>query len=134
MELVLADSSFYILALRAKRQPFLEMESLGDAVEWATAGMVVMEVCRGLTIPRLRDEFLARFSAMIFLPTSNRVWDHASRLAWELDRKGRAIPAQNILIASHCLRHDARLLTADRHFDLIPGLKLAATLEDLREQ
>ena len=132
MELVVADSSFYIQEQRARRQPFLEMESLGDAVEWATTGMVAMEVCRGLTLPRMRDDFLVRFSVMVFLPTSNRVWDHATRLAWELDRKGCTIPAQDILIASHCLLHDARLLTIDRHFEVIPGLKRAGTLEDLR--
>ena len=134
MELVLADSNFYISELRAKRQPFLEMEALGDAVEWATTGMVVMEVCRGLTLPRIRDEFISRYSSMVFLPTANRIWDQATRLAWELDRKGHTIPAQDILIASHCLRHDARLLTADKHFEVIPGLKLARTLDDLPQQ
>jgi len=133
MELVVADSSFYIHELRSKRQPFLEMEALGDAVEWATTGMVILEVCRGLTMSRMRDEFLARYSAMICLPTVNRVWELATRLAWELDRQGRTIPAQDILIASHCLRHDARLLTSDRHFSVIPKLKLARTLDDLRE-
>ena len=132
MELVVADSSFYISELRAKRQPFSEMELLGDAVEWATTGMVILEVCRGLTIPRMRDEFLARFSAMVYLPTVNRIWDQATRLAWDLDRRGRTIPAQDILIASHCLRHDARLLTCDGHFSSISGLKLAGSLDDLR--
>jgi predicted nucleic acid-binding protein len=132
MELVVADSSFYISELRAKRQPFLEMEALGDAVEWATTGMVVLEVCRGLTVPRIRDEFLARYAAMVYLPTANRIWEHATRLAWELDRKGRTIPAQDILIAAHCLRHGARILTCDGHFENIPGLKRARSLDDLR--
>jgi len=132
MELVVADSSFYISELRVKRQPFFEMEALGDAVEWATTGMVILEVCRGLTIPRMRVDFLARYSAMVYLPTANPVWEHATRLAWDLDRRGRTIPAQDILIASHCLRHDARLLTCDSHFSLISGLKIAGSLEDLR--
>lgn len=131
MELVVADSGFYISELRAKRQPFSEMEALGDAVEWATTGMVILEVCRGLTIPRMRDEFLARYAAMVYLPTPNRIWEHTTLLAWELDRKGRTLPAQDVLIAAHCLRHDARLLTCDAHFSSIPGLKLAHSLREL---
>ncbi|MFZ4775472.1 MAG: hypothetical protein ACOYM3_08930, partial [Terrimicrobiaceae bacterium] len=95
MELVVPDSSFYIAELRARRQPFLEMAALGDAVEWATTGMVVLEVCRGLTIPRIRDEFFARYSAMIYLPTINRIWADATLIAWKLDRKGCPIPAQD---------------------------------------
>jgi len=131
MELVVADSSFYIHELRQKRQPFLEMEELGDAVEWATTGMVVLEVCRGFSSPSVRDEFLARYASMIFLPTNNRVWEDAARIAWQLDRKGNSIPAQDIIIAAHCLQHDARLLTNDGHFAAVPGLKLAFALDEL---
>jgi len=131
MELVVADSSFYIHELRQKRQPFLQMEELGDAVEWATTGMVVLEVCRGFAAPSVRDEFLARYASMIFLPTNNRVWEDAARIAWQLDRKGNSIPAQDIIIAAHCLQHDARLLTNDGHFATVPGLKLAYVLDEL---
>ena len=131
MDLVVADSSFYISELRAKRQPFIEMEQMDDCVEWAITGMVVLEVCRGLTIPRMRDEFLARYSVMVNLPTTNRTWELAARLAWELDRKGRILPAQDILIAAHCLQHEARLLACDKHFAFVPGLRLARTLGDL---
>lgn len=132
MELVVADSSFYIHALRSKRQPFLEMDALREAVEWATTGMIILEVCRGFTLPHMRDEFLERYSVMIYLPTANPVWQLATRLAWQLDRKGQNLPAQDIIIAAHCLRHDARLLTCDRHFESVPGLKLAHSLADLR--
>jgi len=131
MELVVADSSFYIHALRSRRQPFLEMERLGDAVEWATTGMVVLEVCRGLREPSVRDDFIQRYSTMIFLPTGSAVWEQAAKLAWTLDRKGRVIPAQDILIAAACLAGESRLLTHDRHFGEIPGLSLVWALDDL---
>lgn len=131
MDLVIADSSFYIQALRAKRQPFLEMERLSDRVEWATTGMVVLEVCRGLREPSLRDAFEERYSTMVYLPTSNAVWERATRLAWTLDRKGWIIPAQDILIAAACLNLGARLLTHDVHFSGIPGLAVVSALGDL---
>jgi predicted nucleic acid-binding protein len=131
MELVLADSSFYIHEMRAGREPFREMEPLADAVEWATTGMVILEVCRGLRDPLVRDLYLERFSTMVYLPTTNLTWEKASLLAWEMDRKGRILPSQDLLIASACLRHDARLLTRDGHFDVLPGLRLARELDDL---
>ena len=131
MELVVADSSFFIHEMRSGREPFLEMEPLSDVVEWATTGMVVLEVCRGLRDPLVRDLYLERFSTMVYLPTPNLFWNKATMLAWEMDRKGRVLPSQDLLIASACLRHDARLLTRDGHFDVLPGLRLARELDDL---
>lgn len=131
MELVVADSSFYIHALRSKRQPFLEMERLAGDVEWATTGMVMLEVCRGLRDPKMRDRFTERYSTMIYLPTTNAVWERAVHLAWTLDRRGRILPAQDIVIAAACLSGGAGLLTHDAHFTEVPGLAVFNSLEDL---
>ncbi len=131
MELVVADSCFYIRALRSKRQPFLEMERLADRVEWATTGMVVLEVCRGLRNPTVRDGFQARYSTMIYLPTTNAVWERATELAWTLDRRGSTFPAQDIVIAAACLSQGATLLTHDGHFREVPGLNVCDSLVDL---
>ncbi len=131
MELVVADSSFYIHALRSKRQPFLEMERRADSVEWATTGMVMLEVCRGLRDPNMRDRFAERYSTMIYLPTTNAVWERAVRLAWTLDRQGRILPAQDIVIAAACLGGGAGLLTHDAHFAEIPGLTVFNSLKNL---
>ncbi len=131
MELVVADSSFYIHEMRSGREPFCEMEPLADLVEWATTGIVMLEVCRGLRDPLVRDLYLERFSTMVYLPTPNLMWEKAAMLAWEMDRKGRVLPSQDLLIASVCLRHDARLLTRDGHFGVLSGLRLARELEEL---
>ena len=131
MELVVVDSSFFIHEMRSGREPFREMEPLTDLVEWATTGMVILEVCRGLRDPLVRDRYLERFSTMVYLPTPNLMWETAALLAWRMDRKGRVLPSQDLLIASVCLHHDARLLTRDGHFENLPGLRLARELEDL---
>lgn len=131
MELVAVDSSFFIHALRTKRQPFLELGQLANQVEWATTGMIVLEVCRGVREARMRDIFAAKFSTMICLPTTNAVWEKAAKLAWSLDRKGTIIPAQDAVIASVCLTHGASLLTHDAHFSVVPGLEVASSLGDL---
>ncbi len=131
MELVVADRSFYIHALRSRREPFLEMERLDGDVEWATTGMVMLEVCRGLRNPNMRNRFTERYATMIYLPTTNAIWERAVRLAWTLDRKGRILPAQDLLIAAACLGGGAGLLTHDAHFAAIPGLTVFNSLEDL---
>jgi len=131
MQLVVADSSFNIHEMRSGREPFFEMEPLADRIEWATTGIIILEVCRGLKDPLVRDLYLDRYSTMVFLPTPNLTWEHAARMAWDMDRKGWVLPAQDILIASACLRHEARLLTHNKHFDRMPGLLLARELADL---
>jgi predicted nucleic acid-binding protein len=41
----------------------------------------------------------------------------------ELKRKGRPIPTNDIWIAALCRQHSLPLLSRDRHFDLVPGVK-----------
>ncbi len=42
------------------------------------------------------------------------------------------MPAQDIIIAACAIRADAAVLTYDRHFDAIPGLRVVHSLEELR--
>ena len=41
----------------------------------------------------------------------------------ELKRKGRPIPTNDIWIAALCRQHSLPLLSRDRHFDLVPGIR-----------
>lgn len=125
--LILPDSNFYIGALRAGTDPFLSFASGIAEHDWefATCGMIALEVCRGLRDPNT----LQRFGVMIFLPTTNQIWERATQLAWALDRQGRILPAQDILIAAHALQADATVLTRNAHFSSIPGLRVIARLE-----
>ena len=41
----------------------------------------------------------------------------------ELKKKGKPIPTNDLWIAALCHQHSLPLLSRDRHFDLIPGLK-----------
>lgn len=129
--LILPDRNIYIGAVRAGGDPFQEFAAGIDDRDWefATCGMVVLEVCRGLRDPSLLKRFRERFAVMIFVPTTNQIWERAAQLAWSLDRQGRVLPAQDILIAAHALQINAAVLTADAHFQQIPGLRILARLE-----
>jgi predicted nucleic acid-binding protein len=129
--LILPDSNIYIGALRAGTDPFQSFASGIDEHDWefATCGMISLEVCRGLRDPNTLKRFRERFSTMIFIPTTNQIWERATQLAWALDRQGRTLPAQDILIAAHALQAGATVLTLDAHFQQIPGLRVIARLD-----
>jgi predicted nucleic acid-binding protein len=127
--LVLPDSNFYINCARAGLDPFRELGAHSEQCEFATCGMVVIEVCRGRHDPNLLRRFRDNFDVMIFVSTSNQIWERATQLAWSLDRHGVILPAQDILIAAHALHTDATVLTYDAHFNSIPGLRVIDHIE-----
>jgi predicted nucleic acid-binding protein len=122
--LILPDSNIYIGAVRAGRDPFRQFASALDEWEFATCGMVMLEVCRGLRDPAVLQRFRERFAVMVYLATGSSMWERAAQLAWSLDRRGIVLPAPDLLIAACALQADAAVLTADAHFQEIPGLRV----------
>jgi len=122
--LVLPDSSYYITSARARIDPFHELGARSDEYDFITCGMVVLEVTRGRSDPHVLCRFQERFAIMIYVPTTNQIWERTTQLAWSLDRQGVILPAQDILIAAHALQTDATVLTHDAHFSSIPGLRV----------
>lgn len=127
--LVLVDSSFFITRAREGVDPFRELAAAATNWEFATCGMVMLEVLRGRGDPNILGKFQERFAVMIFLPAHQAVWERASALAWSLDRRGIVLPAQDLLIAACALGSDAAVLTCDRHFRAVPGLRAIAQLD-----
>ena len=128
VELALPDSNFYISRARAGIDPFVELAAHADQWEFATCGMVVLEVCRGRRDPSLLKRFQAHFGIMLHIAAGNSVWVRAGQLAWALQRKGILLPAPDLLIAACALQAKAAVLTADAHFQEIPGLRVIETI------
>lgn len=124
VELILPDSNFYISRARAGLDPFAELAEHADGWDFATCGMIVLEVCRGRRDPTVRRRFRERFSIMPYIATGSSVWERAAQLAWSLDRQGVVLPAQDLLIAACALQAGAAMLTSDAHFRQIPGLNV----------
>jgi predicted nucleic acid-binding protein len=127
--LVLPDSNFYINSARAGIDPFVELHRHVERWEFATCGMVVLEVCRGRTSPAILQKFRERFAIMPFIAAGVSVWEKATELAWMLDRRGVVVPAPDLLIAACALQTKAAVLTADAHFQEIPGLTVLERLD-----
>ncbi len=126
--LILPDSNIYIDAVRARLDPFEGFSNYLGVHEFVTCGMIMLEVCRGFREPKHLKHFRDRFSVMIYLPTTNAVWNRAVQLAWTMDRQGHTIPAQDHIIAATALQAGATVLTRDTHFQQVPGLEVIAEL------
>lgn len=120
---VLVDSSYYIAAIRAGDDPFAEFSRHADDVDFFVCGVVKIEVLRGVKLPKAHARLAALFDTMLYVPTSNRLWERAAKLAWDLDRQGRSMQVTDLVIATCALEADAVVLTHDSDFRSVPGLR-----------
>ncbi len=130
--LVLVDSSIFIKISRQRLDPAAVILEHIELTGLATCGMVRFEVVRGIALPKARARMESFFDVMQNVITDNKLWEEACELGWKVTRKGDNMPAQDIIIAACALRVDAAVLTHDRHFDHIPGLRVLHSLDELR--
>ena len=128
VSLILPDSNFYIDCARAGQDPFRVLAARAEEWEFATCGMVAMEVCRGRSHQGIYEKFRERFAVMIYIQATGQIWQRATHLAWALDRQGLVLPASDVLIAACALHTGAAVLTRDAHFRQIPGLEVREQL------
>jgi predicted nucleic acid-binding protein len=129
----LVDSNVYSGLLRRGIDPSLALTDwIGDG-DLAICGMVRMEVERGLKVERIRRRLSSFFDVLLNIPTTNRIWEEAAAQAWSLDRRGLILPAQDILIAVCAKEIGASVLSDDRHFDLLPGLRVLRPEDTLKD-
>lgn len=100
-----------------------ELHEIALVREIATCGVVRAEVARGLREPGLLRKFQSRWDVMLYVPTDNGLWSDIELTAWKLTRAGQNLPLTDIVIACCARRLGAVVLTYDRHFSLIPGIK-----------
>jgi predicted nucleic acid-binding protein len=129
---VLVDSCVFITLLKQRRDPAAELMERLQLEDIVTCGMVRLEVVRGVSIPKVKQAMEGFFDVMRNVITDNKLWEEATELAWRLQRNGMNLPAQDILIATCALRADVAVLTYDKHFKAIPGLRIYGSLDELR--
>ena len=126
---VLVDSSFYIAELRAGRDPLRLLALAAATRDLVVCGVVRCEVARGLRQAKVVARFEAVWDVMINVPTDNRLWQSIQSLAWELDREGIVLPLTDVIIAACAKRAEAVVLTLDKHFHMIPDVRVIESLE-----
>ena len=128
-EPIIVDSAVYIDRLRAgidirqELMPYLANGMLFNC------GVVRGEVIRGFKNARLKAEMTAFFNIVPEVPTNAKMWQLVAEMAWGLDRmSGGHRPLTDIIIARCAMNIGAVLVSPDKHFRDIPGLKLRETL------
>ncbi|MBM3702999.1 MAG: PIN domain nuclease [Actinobacteria bacterium] len=119
--MVLVDTSAWIFALR--KNPFMLIKNRIDHLlkldVISTIGMIRLEILGGAKTKDEFDRLKSRLESLYEISTDTKLWESASLLAFDLQRKGLTVPYTDILIASAAIKSKATLLHADEHFDLI---------------
>ncbi len=125
---VLVDSNVYIDLLKARRDVVAVLFEWAEARDCnlAICGMIRVEVLRGLKSLKAFQRISSLMDVMINIRTDNLLWNEATDLAWSLDRKGKIIPGPDAIIAASALRTGSMVMTSDKHFSLIEGLRVVA--------
>ena len=121
---VLVDSNVYIEWLNAGLDPVREVARRVPLEDIACCGVVKAEVLRGIKGAKQRSHLEEFFSVTQMVATTAALWDEAWQLAWQLDRQGKVLPLQDILIACCARRAGAAVMTRDKHFLSIPDLRV----------
>ena len=121
---VLVDSSIFIGCMRQGIDPLDHLLTRFPLSGLVTCGVVKTEVLRGIKSIKFRDRLDGLFQVMRSVQTNAKLWDQAWQLAWKMDRQGRTIPLTDIVIAACAIEEGAAVLTHDRHFGLVPGLRV----------
>jgi tRNA(fMet)-specific endonuclease VapC len=62
-------------------------------------------------------------SAVVVLDIDEETTHSYAAIALELKKKGKPVPTNDLWIAAACRQHSLPLLSRDKHFDLISGLR-----------
>jgi predicted nucleic acid-binding protein len=82
-------------------------------------GIVFLEVVGFAADERERRALLASFGAFHRLALEDEDFDLAASIGFDLRRRGRTVPATDLVIAASAIRARAELLHVDDHFDEI---------------
>jgi len=62
-------------------------------------------------------------TAVTVLDIEEETTQHYAAIGLELKKRGRPIPANDLWIAALCRQHALPLLSRDRHFDVVAGIR-----------
>jgi len=127
---ILIDSCIYIEHLRAGRDPAQVFAPYAQRHDLATCGVIRCEVIRGMRTSKARRALADYMGCLLYIPTLNNVWETAEELLWQTDRAGFKIPVTDAIIAACAMKAGGVVLSHDKHFRAIPGLRVFEEFPD----
>ncbi len=103
------------------------MEVVASAERISVPVIVLGEYRLGIAQSRRRRDYenwLRKWiAAVTVLDVDEETTHHYAAIGVELERKGKPIPVNNLWIASLCRQYALPLVSRDRHFDLVSGVR-----------
>jgi predicted nucleic acid-binding protein len=124
---VIVDTSVWVDYLRGIRNPATDaVDRLLETGEALVCGVVEAELVSGLRTQSERTELMSLLEGCDFVEAQWLDWRRAGELAGQLRTRGRLLPLSDLVIAALAIGRGCAVLTADRHFQHIPGVTLLA--------
>jgi predicted nucleic acid-binding protein len=121
--MIIADTNAWIDFIKQPESATgTAIRRLLEAGQLALVGIVLAEVVRGLR--NRGSEVGELLDALPFVEMDRETWRRAGAIARQMDGSGRPIPMGDVYIAALALENNHEILTRDKHFDRIPGLRL----------
>jgi predicted nucleic acid-binding protein len=120
-QLFIVDTSTWVLALRkdGSAEAAAWLHNALDREEVVLVPLVKVELLLGARDEAHYAALKRELDALPQLPASDRLYDQAADLAFNLRRKGRTLPLIDVLIAAFAIIHSCVLAHHDRHYELI---------------
>jgi len=103
------------------------IELVGSAERIAVPVIVLGEYRLGIGQSRHRASYESWIrewiAAVSILDIDEETSQSYAAIGLELKRRGRPIPANDLWVAALCRQYSMPLLSRDRHFDVVPGLR-----------
>ena len=123
--MIIADADAWIDFWRhPSSETAAAMDSLIRDERVGLIGIVLAELQRGFRDDGERLRMNDMLEGLPYVEMTRDTWEHAGRIAGELDSTGLSIPITDACIAAVAIESGHEVLTRDRHFERIPGLHL----------
>lgn len=114
------------LSAAAETEPSA-LQAIAQAESIAVPVVVLGEFRMGISQSRHRATYAAWLDewveATTVLNIDEETAKHYAAIGIELKRNGTPIPTNDLWIAALCRQHSLAILSRDRHFDLVPGVR-----------
>ena len=121
MDKILVDTSAWIEFFRKKEPWYSAISVLMDDKRICCSGIILAELIQGAKSEK-ELEVLRDFRHVFeFLDESVNLWQAAGELSNTLQRKGKSVGLSDCYLAASAKARKVKILTLDKHFDVIKG-------------
>ncbi|MBN2373666.1 PIN domain-containing protein [bacterium] len=121
---VIIDTSVLIDFLNGSEKYSDQVIGLLEKNRAVITGIIIAELLQGIKNTEEEQTALELMSAIETLEISTGIWIKAGRISSSLRKKGINLPLTDIAIAALALEYNLHILTIDKHFGQIPGIRL----------